>query len=192
MELKIKRFAYAPQGTFGELIMPDGQRLYSVEQPWRQNERNISCIPEGKYLCVPREFFSGGYDAIHITNVPDRTHILFHRGNNQADVAGCIAVGMQLGWVDRLWSVSNSKQAFEILMSHFGGVNFELTITGFSTTADDYIVRAEAEIEPVSRSKGLDWSPIPGFLDRHGVITEAESLSGIRMEQIDLSTPTEP
>jgi hypothetical protein len=126
--LIIDRFAYTPNGTFGRMTMPDGEILYTVEDPWRDNRRGESCIPEGVYTCVPRPFHRGGYPAIHVTGVPGRSLILFHVANSQNDVRGCIGPGESLGWVHGQWAVTNSRRAFGTLMRHYGGKDFTLTV----------------------------------------------------------------
>ena len=115
--LKLERFAYSPVGTFGTLWLPENEILYTVERPWLDNQKRISCIPEGNYICLPRKYYRGGYDAIHITNVPYRSYILFHRANTMHNVEGCIGVGTQLGAIHNLWAVLNSRNGFDLLMA---------------------------------------------------------------------------
>ncbi len=126
-DLVIERFAYTDMGVFGRMFV-EGQQLFTVERPWLRNERSVSCIPEGQYRCIPRFYNRGGYDAIEITDVPDRTHILFHRGNRMHDVAGCIAVTSNLGCIDGVWAGLRSRRAFQILMDAFGAERFVLEI----------------------------------------------------------------
>jgi hypothetical protein len=132
MNLTIDRIAYTPMGTFGRMTMPDGEILYTVEDPWRDNRTGESCIPEGVYRCVPRRFHRGGYDAIHVTGVPGRSLILFHVANSQNDIRGCIGPGESLGWVHGQWAVTASRRAFGKLMRHYGGKDFTLTIRQFA------------------------------------------------------------
>jgi hypothetical protein len=66
----------------------------TLEPPWRDNEKNISCIPAGLYNC---EFnispkFGPTYEVM---GVPNRSHILFHKGNFTHNTKGCILVGEQ-------------------------------------------------------------------------------------------------
>ena len=183
-QLEIKRFAYAPTGTFGEMLMPDGTRLYSVEQPWRDNKTNESCIPEGYYQCEPRKFNKGGYDAIHITDVPNRAYIMFHRGNNSSDVAGCIATGRELAWVDRLWAVGNSVAAFETLMEYYGNLEFELSIKGFNPRSDSYNVHENAENIDKQRGGVSKWAPIPKLLEQHNVLTKKHYVEQLKMKYL--------
>lgn len=126
--LTLERFAYTPMGTFGKIVV-DGAVLYTVERPWLNNAPSVSCIPEGTYKCKPRRYFRGGYDAAEVTGVPNRSYILFHKGNTMMDSAGCILVCSSLGCLNGLWAGLGSKQAFAVFMDEYGGKEFELTIT---------------------------------------------------------------
>lgn len=130
-DLVLSRFCYSEMGVFGEMMI-EGQKLYTVERPWLQNLPSVSCIPSGEYRCVPRRYNRGGYDAIEITDVPARTHILFHRGNTLNDLAGCIAPGTALGFINGVWAVKRSSVAFGILMDAYGGREFGLRIQQYS------------------------------------------------------------
>ena len=126
-DLVIERFCFSPDGTFGKMMV-DGAEIYTVERPWLNNLPSISCIPNGLYVCKPRRFFRGGYDAIEVTNVPGRSHILFHRANAPYEVKGCIAPNAELGaWAD-VWVGKFSAQAFDRLMDSFGDKEFTLSI----------------------------------------------------------------
>ena len=126
-DLTITRFARAPFGVFGSMDV-DGATLYTVEKPWLNNQPSISCIPTGIYRCKPRWYYRGGYDAIEITDVPDRTHILFHKGNRPSDFAGCIGVTSYLGCLNGDWAGLNSAAAFERLMDELGDKEFDVEI----------------------------------------------------------------
>lgn len=80
-------------GTLGTLVFQGETLCYTLEEPWRQNERKVSCIPEGRYYCVPH---NGAHfkNVWHVTGVPNRDAILIHAGNTLADTEGCILVGL--------------------------------------------------------------------------------------------------
>lgn len=124
----IERFCYADSGVFGKLILPSGQHLFTVERPWLNNARGISCIPEGQYLCVPRYYNRGGYKAVEITNVDNRSHILFHVANRPKDIMGCVGVGTKLGSIGGDWAILNSKLGFKAFMDEVGYYEFALKI----------------------------------------------------------------
>ena len=93
VQIDIER-AYLTHGTYGELTLPNGSVLSTVERPWVDNAKNISCIPEGTYICrrVDSPKFGNSFE---VTNVTNRTEILFHVANIPSDVEGCI--GLCLG-----------------------------------------------------------------------------------------------
>lgn len=109
--IEIVRFCDSEMGTFGRLYMPEFS-CFTVERPWISNEPFISCIPVGTYDLVPSRYHRGGYDTYEIADVPGRSRILIHKGNTMAHVQGCVAIGMLLGFVDGLWAVLHSAQAF--------------------------------------------------------------------------------
>lgn len=75
-------------GEEGKKVKP----IYTLENPWKQNQENVSCIPEGRYQCEPFNGmkFKGVY---HLIGVSERTNILIHCGNYEWDTNGCILVG---------------------------------------------------------------------------------------------------
>jgi hypothetical protein len=83
--------AYFKEGTNGTLFSSDAFICHTIELAWRNNKRNISCIPEGVYEIAPR--FSKRFEHhIIIKNIRNRSFILFHPANNaQRDLLGCIA-----------------------------------------------------------------------------------------------------
>lgn len=106
----------------------DGQEFCTLEPPWLDNRRNVSCIPAGEYRC---EFLaksaSGKYkDVFHLQDVPGRSGILIHNGNLVSHTKGCILLGMRHGRLAGQRAVLNSRAA----MSQLGEYkqSFELVI----------------------------------------------------------------
>lgn len=126
-ELRIGRFCSAPDGVFGSMAI-DGIVIFTVERPWLDNRPYVSCIPNGRYLCRPRRFYRGGYEAIEIRDVPGRSYILFHRANLPEQLAGCIAPASRLGCLHDKWAGLESGAAFQLLMESYGSTEFELEI----------------------------------------------------------------
>ncbi len=121
MKLVLERFAYSPMGTFGKLRVA-GKEWFTVERPWKDNRRNVSCIPEGWYRIERATFIRGGYKTFLLQDVPGRSEILIHRANTMDDLAGCIAPGMRLGWVNGKWAVVETRKAFREFMEAMGTV----------------------------------------------------------------------
>lgn len=94
--LTLKRIHSNLHRTFGVLIGAFGPFAVTLEDPWNQNRRNISCIPPGNYVCQRVNSPKFG-DTFEVTKVPGRSHILFHKGNTEEDTHGCILVGEEFG-----------------------------------------------------------------------------------------------
>jgi hypothetical protein len=135
--LVLERFAYTDMGTFGRMNVA-GITLYTVERPWLDNKPSVSCIPEGIYKCHPRWYNGGGYQAIEVADVPNRSHILFHIGNNMHDSAGCILVNSKLGSLEGIWSGLGSKAAFAHFMQHLNG-RFALQIKQYQPFPSEFL-----------------------------------------------------
>lgn len=95
MTLYIER-TYRDNCTLSDIRLMDGSRKVfeckGLELPWRNNERKVSCIPEGAYKLVRRNSARFG-DHFHVVDVPNRTFILIHHGNYTSDIEGCLLVG---------------------------------------------------------------------------------------------------
>lgn len=90
MELILKR-RYFPEGTNGDVFLEGTLLCHTIELPWKNNQRNISCIPEGRYLLLPRYTEERGWH-FEVSGVQDRSFILFHAANNAlSELKGCIA-----------------------------------------------------------------------------------------------------
>ncbi len=110
----------------------------TLELPWRDNERNISCIPEGHYDVIPR--FSEKYgNHLHVTDVITRSLILIHWGNyagsvnprtGHPDIRGCILVGKNHTDIDGdgVRDITSSKKTFNALMD-VAPLGFVLEVT---------------------------------------------------------------
>ena len=130
---ELTRF-YTPFGVLGNLKLrhhEDSREFWTVEKPWIHNRRDVSCIPEGRYLCRRYESRKHGL-TFEIENVCRRSYILFHKGNKVKDVKGCLAIGEKCEIMfDKLY-VLNSKEAFEAFMQFLLGCEtFDLIIKGY-------------------------------------------------------------
>ena len=130
INLLLIRDTFTEESTIGELFI-NGERICdTLERPYFNNQRNISCIPEGVYpvrLRLPRESATRDYIHLLVQDVPDRDWILFHRGNYPYQSQGCILVGLG----SQQDFVSNSVLAMDLLIKeilHLGGENINLII----------------------------------------------------------------
>jgi len=130
INLLIIRDTFTEQSTIGELFLNGERMCDTLENPFINNERNISCIPEGEYkvrLRLARESATRDYLHLLVQDVPNRDYILFHRGNSAKDTSGCILVGLG----SQQDFVQNSTLAMDLLMKeiiNLGGVNINLII----------------------------------------------------------------
>ncbi len=125
--LHLIRRGWFDNGTFGEMEV-DGRTMLTVERPWLDNARRISCIPAGTYRLV-LDPFRGQYNAPLLLSVPGRSQIQIHIANGSADLLGCIGVGWKYAWYKGTWGIGESRSAFEYLMTRWPFE--EITITNY-------------------------------------------------------------
>ena len=103
--------------TLGRLTYGDFQ-CFTLELPWKDNEQNISCIPEGEYKAVKFLSPSKG-EVMLLQHVPNRTYIEIHAGNYTRQILGCILVGDSIRFLDKdaIPDVANSKVTLDRLLA---------------------------------------------------------------------------
>lgn len=82
--------------TSGYLAVNGSIISYTLERPWQDNQQNISSIPAGTYPGILR-YDHKDHWRIELQNVPGRTNVQIHTGNEPDQSKGCILVGTQLG-----------------------------------------------------------------------------------------------
>lgn len=106
-KLILERMETSEQGTFGKISV-GGVSFFTGELPWRENKNDLSCIPEGAYLCkwtLSPRFKRFTYELV---KVPKRIAIRAHSANfcgakdkgYKFQLNGCIALGEKLGFMD--------------------------------------------------------------------------------------------
>jgi hypothetical protein len=81
---------YHDWGVNGTLSIDGKQICQTIELPWRNNQRRISCIPEGRYRLLKRYTPRFGWHCL-VEVVPNRDAILIHSFNNALQESkGCI------------------------------------------------------------------------------------------------------
>ena len=115
--LKLYRYNDTGKETLGLLYVDNKFFCYTLEPPWKNNERNVSCIPPDTYKCFIYDSPKRG-KVVVLEDVPGRTGIQIHIGNNRDDTEGCILPG--LGLVVDKWDISpwvqSSKDALDELI----------------------------------------------------------------------------
>jgi len=130
VNLLIIRDTFTENSTIGELFINGERFCDTLENPWLNNQRNISCIPAGQYkvrLRLPRESATRDYLHLLVQDVPNRDYILFHIGNTAKDTSGCILVGQG----SEQDVVYNSQLSMDLVIKeilNLGGENINLII----------------------------------------------------------------
>ena len=97
VNLLLIRDTFTKESTIGKLFINGESFCDTLENPYINNERNISCIPEGQYKVrlktSKRKSATRDYLHLLVQDVPNRSYILFHIGNTAKDTSGCILVG---------------------------------------------------------------------------------------------------
>jgi hypothetical protein len=103
--------------------------IFTMERPWKNNQKNISCIPIGIYtvtfLSTPR--FPGG--VYQLQNVPNRSGIDIHAANKASELEGCIAIGRGVDTLGAPIAITASATALQDILIIFGKNQWELTIS---------------------------------------------------------------
>lgn len=127
--LTLKRISNSEKITYGVFI-DDSTGLplcLSLELPWMENRRSISCIPEGKYYCEP--YTSAKYkDVFQVMDVRDRSSILIHVGNKLSHTEGCILPGMQYGYLNGEIAVLGSSAGLSAIKAAVPENKFVLNV----------------------------------------------------------------
>ena len=124
MVIELQRL-YRDSWTEGTISINGILLCRSVELGWANNERNVSCVPEGVYPVAIIQHPKFG-ECLQINGVKGRSGILVHVANDaQKELRGCIApvfslTGSGKGQYSRLalnYVIENLKRSGE--KSHF-------------------------------------------------------------------------
>jgi hypothetical protein len=144
---------YLSDRTLGSIYAPNaGLICKTLELPWKENKRSISCIPEGFYLVTlsgpvlkddpnTEEDESGGrrprpYSHYIVHGVKGRSGILIHVGVDVNHSQGCILVASRFKDVNTsqpkledsgaklLWMTKNLPKKFNLLIDAKSGLAY--------------------------------------------------------------------
>lgn len=115
--MRIKRLNRSHEvPTYGVLLNDEGIPFaLTLERPWLSNMRNVSCIPEGRYVALRHKSEKFG-ETFWLQDVPGRSGILFHRGNTADHSHGCILIGEQFNPVNGEPGITHSADGFKEFM----------------------------------------------------------------------------
>ena len=128
------RLSRSDQGTEG-ILLAGNFNCNTLELPWRDNVRRLSCIPPGEYDVEIRN--SNKYGRVYwVRKVPERTYILIHSGNFAGDetkgfkthVMGCILLGQKMGFLGGQRAVLNSRITVRRFMDELDYNAFKLSV----------------------------------------------------------------
>lgn len=114
--------SYLPdnQAAIGKLTLPNGWSCMTIERPWLDNQRKVSCIPEGVYAMkwrpsplVTRLSKGKHTSAWEAADVINRSDILIHQGNYVRHSEGCILVGKDHSKNGEEWMVTSSVVTYD-------------------------------------------------------------------------------
>jgi len=105
----------------------DHEPIYTLENPWLDNRPYVSCIPADTYVVERYDGFK--YKNVYkVRGVPNRSGILFHKGNYESNTTGCILIGLASGTLNNKIAVLHSGDAMDYFRKLIGRKAFTLTI----------------------------------------------------------------
>ena len=129
LKAKLIRYKRTVKETLGCLVI-NNQVFYILEPSWKNNERNISCIPAGTYrVNFLVQFGFGKYKpCFHVASVKNRSGILIYNGNIYKHTRGCLIIGIREGRLVSNLVVLNSRYALRKLVQTTNKQGFELEV----------------------------------------------------------------
>ena len=125
MKIKIKR-TYLDNATTGKAWVENyiGLPIFdfkTLELPWKDNTRRVSCIPEGTYNWIIYQSPRHG-KVLLLKDVPGRSMIEMHVGNYTSDILGCILPGKNHSDIngDGIIDVTSSRKTMNKILSVLG------------------------------------------------------------------------
>jgi len=110
-KVELIRVEQDDKATIGVLKVDGKAVCWTLEEPWRDNRKDVSCIPEGSYPLVLEYSPSKGRRLWTIQNVPQRSYVRIHAGNTVEDTEGCPLTGNAIGSLNGKRAVLDSRRA---------------------------------------------------------------------------------
>lgn len=146
MELVVFR-TYQPDGTNGELYLDQQLQCYTIELPWKDNQPQVSCIPEGRYELKKRYSPRFG-QHLWVMGVAGRALILIHPANDALkELRGCIA---PVSYLSGPGKGQESKKAFgRLLQLVFAALEKEPVFLNLKAKDDEHKGKGSIAHAPV-------------------------------------------
>lgn len=128
----LKRTESNDKQTLGDLTISYKGKTFNcktLELAWKNNQKNISCIPKGLYKVIPH--YSGKFGRVYwLQDVENRSYIYFHVGNYYKDTLGCILVGDSYSDINRdgYLDVINSRKTLDKMLNFLENKEILLSI----------------------------------------------------------------
>lgn len=114
MQLILNR-TYYPNSTTGKILHEGKQLSFSLELPWKDNQKDISCLPEGEYELAKRYSKKHSWHLILKGTYP-RELCLIHEANYVRQLRGCIAPVTTLDGTETGWRSGKACEIIENLV----------------------------------------------------------------------------
>lgn len=118
MSVYLNRVSSDLFGVYGLICKDKKPICHTYELPWRENNRNVSCIPDGTYRVIKASSPRFG-SVFYFRDVPGRSGILIHPGNKAADTQGCILPGLDVHDTGVLYSKDAMVRLYKELPAEF-------------------------------------------------------------------------
>lgn len=119
-QVELIRVEQSAECTIGVLQVNGQSVCWTLEEPWRYNQQDVSCIPEGRYPLRLEFSPSKGSKLWTIKDVPGRSYVRIHIGNTVDDTEGCPLTGTKPGHLYGKRAVLGSRNAFKEFMAAMG------------------------------------------------------------------------
>ena len=125
--IKIDRIYEGEECTVGKMYVNGAPVSMTMEHPYRNNQKDISCVKPGSYKCFIRKKPKGW--RVELQDVPDRTFVQIHKGRDLSDSTGCILVAEKID--HRTGLISGTTEAFKALEDSFKANGKDPSISSF-------------------------------------------------------------
>lgn len=128
IEFVLIRRVYEDKQVLGNLfLMEEARPVFScrtLELPWLNNRKQVSCIPAGRYEMIWEHSPAFRRKLWELRNVTRRSEIKFHVANFHRELNGCIGVGdfhLDLDG-DGYRDLRNSRMTLDKIHQHTSGM----------------------------------------------------------------------
>lgn len=140
--IRLVRFAHLASAEVGVLLADSVEvRIWSLELPWLDNRRDISCIPAGMYKLRRWSSVRHRVALEVVGEEPKRSDVLIHPLNKPSESRGCIGLGLEVGGSFCAPQIFRSLAAVQMMFDTIGSktVDFEISNGGLAELGIDFL-----------------------------------------------------